>query len=321
MELHVGVDVSKKTLDVYINDIDKKEYDFENNQAGIEKFLGVLKALQLKDHDIQLIICEATGGYEKLLSDLCHFNNFPIHVVHPNKVKSFAKATGTFAKTDKIDAKILNQFARVFQPTPDQISLSPELETLRALVIRRQQLLEEKNRETNRLDKGIGVVARQSIEKHVRWLEKALHAIENAISKQVKNNPKIQESVELLESVPGIGILTAVILLVELPELGQIGDKQLASLVGVAPMNKDSGTKSGKRSIRGGRSFVRKILYMAALTSSRFNPDMKKFYQGLRARGKVAKVALTAVLHKLLILLNSIARRRTPWEHRIGAVA
>lgn len=316
MELYVGVDVSKKQLDIYINEIEQKEYRFENSTIGIENFIGVLKALQLKNYSIKLIICEATGGYERLLFNLCQVNNLPIHVTHPNKVRSFAKAIGTFAKTDKIDARMLGQFARVFKPDPDQIVLSPELQKLRAFVTRRQQLLEEKIRETNRLDKLMEPITRQSIEEHIQWIQKALKALENLMLDQIKTHSEIQKSVQLLESVPGIGTLTAAVLLTELPELGRIEGKQLAALVGVAPMNQDSGQKTGKRYIQGGRAFIRKSLYMAAVASVRFNPDMKKFYKGLRTRGKLAKIALTAVIRKLLIVLNSVMRRQTPWENR-----
>lgn len=315
MEIYVGIDVSKTHLDIYINDIEDKESRIENSKVGIENFIKILQNLQ-KKHTIRLIICEATGGYEKLLSIMLRSVELPIHVAHANKIRAFAKATGKLAKTDKIDAKILNEFAQVFRPNPDAIFLTPELETLRALFIRRQQLLEEKIRENNRLDKHILDVLRQSIEEHITWLANKLKEIEKLIEQQIKSHDKIKESVVLLGSVPGIGTLTAIALLTGLPELGHSDGKQLAALVGVTPLNRESGKKTGKRYIKGGRGSIRKNLYMSAIVSVRLNPDMKKFYQHLRAKGKAAKVALTAVIRKLLILLNSIARKQTPWVNR-----
>lgn len=316
MELYIGVDVSKTKLDVYINDIAKREYEFENSKLGIEKLIELLENLQSKNNVIQLVVCEATGGYERLLSIMLRAVNIPIHVAHANKVRNFAKATGKFAKTDKIDAKILNEFAQVFRPSSDTISLTPELDSLRALFIRRQQLLDEKVRENNRLDKHILDKLRESIEKHIKWIEKELKEIDTLINQQIEAHEQIKNSVELLKSVPGIGVLTAIALLTDLPELGQIGDKQLAALVGVAPLNRDSGKMTGKRYIKGGRGSIRKSLYMAAVVSVRFNPDMKMFYQRLRSKGKATKVALTAVIRKLLTLLNAIIYRKTPWESR-----
>lgn len=316
MELYVGIDVSKEKLDTYVNYIEKGDYCFENSKEGIKKLIILLKNLQSKGHVIKLIICESTGGYEKLLSNMLHEKELPIHVAHANKVRDFAKATGKFAKTDKIDSQILNQYAQVFKPNPDKVFLPPELETLRVLLTRRQQLLDEKTRESNRLDKLLLKVLETSIEKHIQWIEKELKEINKLITEQVKTHDNIDHLVELLSSIPGIGLISAATLLTELPELGHIGDKELSALVGVAPMNRDSGKKIGKRFIKGGRGIVRKTLYMAALSSIRFNPDMKSFYQRLRENGKVAKVALIAVVRKLLILMNSVMQRGSRWENR-----
>lgn len=320
MELYVGIDVSKAKLDIFINDVEGSEHCVENSKAGIKELILLLKNFQSQGRVIKLIICESTGGYEKLLVNMLHAGELPIHVAHANKVRDFAKATGKFAKTDKIDAKLLNKFAQVFQPNPDKVLLTSELETLRALLTRRQQLLDEKTRETNRLDKGLLSVLRQSIEKHVQWIEKALKEIDKLVEEHIKVNDKIGHSVELLSSMPGIGTITATTLLTEVPELGQIEDKALSALIGVAPLNRDSGKKTGKRFIKGGRGLVRRTLYMAALSSIRFNADMKSFYQRLRKKGKVAKVAIIAVVRKLLIMLNSIMRRGTAWENRNGVV-
>lgn len=316
MELYVGVDVSKEKLDIYINDIQNNETCFDNSKGGIKKLIRFLQKFQSKEHVIKLIICEATGGYERLLSNMLQEFGLPIHVAHANKVRNFAKAIGKFAKTDKIDAKILNEFARAFKPNPDKVFLTPELDTLRALLTRRQQLLDERTRENNRLDKPLLEVLKKSIEKHIQWIEKALKEIDKLISDQIKSHDNIDHLVELLSSIPGIGTISAATLLTELPELGHIEDKELSALVGVAPMNRDSGKMTGKRFIKGGRCLVRKTLYMAALSSIRFNPDMKIFYQRLRAKGKVAKVALIAVVRKLLIVLNSVMQRGSPWENR-----
>lgn len=320
MELYVGIDVSKLQLDVHINDIEKNDYRVENSKTGVESLIKNLQCLQKEGHIIQLIICEATGGYERFLVTMLRAADFPIHVAHANKIRNFAKAIGKFAKTDRIDAKILNEFARVFKSNADTTILTPELEILQALFMRRQQLLDEKVRETNRLDKNLPDVLRESIEKHVIWLKNELKEVERLIEQHLESHDSIKKTVELLVSVPGVGTLTAISLLTGLPELGHFEDKKLAALVGVAPLNRDSGKMIGKRYIKGGRSSIRKNLYMAAVSSVRFNPDMKIFYQRLRKKGKAAKVALTAVVRKLIILLNQVARRKTPWENRIGVL-
>lgn len=320
MELFVGVDVAKTHLDIHVDGIKKEDLRLENSSVGIESLIKILQEFQQKEHVIRLVICEATGGYEKLLSMMLGAASLPIHVAHPNKVRNFAKAIGKFAKTDKIDAKILSQFARVFKPDPTASTLTPELKTLQALCLRRQQLLEEKIRETNRLDKHLLDVLRRSIEEHVIWLKNEIQTIERLIEEYLGLYNTIKKSAELLQSVPGIGTLTAITLLTGLPELGYLEDKKLAALVGVAPLNRDSGRTAGKRYIKGGRNSIRKSLYMAAVASVRCNPDMKLFYQRLRQKGKTAKVALIAVAHKLIILLNHIARRKTPWENRMETV-
>ena len=316
MKLYVGIDVSKTQLDIYINDIERKDFRLENSKTGIEALIKILQDLNSKGHTVRLVICEATGGYERTLSLMLRAAGLPIHVAHPNKVRNFAKATGVFAKTDKIDARILSNFAKVFNPKPDEIALSPELEVLRTLSARRQQLLEDKTSEHNRLDKHISDIIRKSIKKHIAWIEKEIDSLEKLISQQIKTHDEIKNAVDLLSSVPGVGDITAAALLTELPELGNLDGKKLASLVGVAPLNRDSGKKRGKRHIRGGRNTIREILYMSALTSIRFNYDMKIFYDRLRENGKEAKVALVAVMRKLIMLLNEIARRKTPWEDR-----
>jgi len=316
MELYIGVDVSKTHLDIHINDAKNGQIRLENSKGGIEDLIKTLQDLQKEGDVICLVICEATGGYEKLLSIMLQASSLPIHIVHPNKVRNFAKATGQFAKTDKIDAKVLSEFARVFKPKADTVILTPELETLQTLFIRRQQLLDEKIRENNRLDKHLLDALRVSIEKHIVWLQDEIKEVEKLIEQHLALHPSIKGSVTLLESVPGIGTLTAISLLTGLPELGHLEDKKLVALIGVAPLNRDSGKMVGKRYIKGGRSSVRKSLYMAAISSVRFNPDMKIFYKRLRLKGKAAKVALIAVVRKLVILLNHVAHRKTPWEDR-----
>ncbi len=318
MELFVGVDVAKTHLDIHIDGIEKEDLRLENSRTGIESLIKTLQGLQQKEDIIRLVICEATGGYERLLSMMLRAADLPIHVAHPNKVKNFAKAIGKFAKTDKIDAKILSEFARVFKPNADACVLTPELETLQALFLRRQQLLDERTRETNRLDKSLLNVLRESIEKHVKWLKNEIEVVEKLIEEHIELQSMIKKSVALLTSVPGIGTLTAISVLTGLPELGCLEDKKLAALVGVAPLNRDSGKTVGRRFVKGGRNSIRKSLYMAAISSVRCNPDMKVFYQRLRQKGKAAKVALIAVVRKLIILLNHVVRRQTPWENRTG---
>jgi transposase len=224
-------------------------------------------------------------------------------------VRAFAKATGLLAKTDKIDARLIARYAQWLQPAED----APEHdEELKALLKRREQLIAEKNRELNRLDKVLPTRIKRSITAHMRWLENQIASLDEALA-ELRKDERLQSQVALLSSIPGVGNLTAQYILAYMPEVSSANHKQLASLAGLAPMNRDSGGYRGKRFIQGGRAPLRRALYMAAVPSVRFNPDLKRFYEQLRGQGKPAKVALVAVMRKLLLIAASILRRQSPW--------
>jgi transposase len=310
MELYVGIDIGKSNLDVSLNNTAIR---FLNSQIGIEKIIKLFKKYEKKGFIIKLVICEATGGYQDNLATALAENNYPVHVAHPNKVKAFASSLGILAKTDKLDAGSLSAYGSKFQLTANYKPLPTEQKELQTLIQRRRQLIEEKIRETNRLDKPIRESARKSIESHVDWIEKEIERIQQEINALIENHSDLKASINLLKSIPGIGNLTAAILLTSLPELGKIEDKSLCALAGVAPINQDSGSYKGKRQIKGGRSIIRESLYMATISSIRCNSVIKNFYQRLRAKGKPAKVAIVAAMHKLLLIINSVFKRQTSW--------
>lgn len=313
MKLYIGVDVSKNTLDVFLN---SKNLNFSNTTTGIGKLLRELKKQREGNNEISLVSCEASGGYEKLLVKILQNHKIPIHVAHANKVRAFARAKGLLAKTDKIDAELISEYARVMTPTADEKLQTESTELLGELVKRREQLQNQAQQEQNRLDKEYLPVVIKSIKSHIKWLKKEIKVIEKQIDElQTKND--LKPKIDLLTSIPGVGKLTASYVLAFLPELGKLKHKQIAALVGVAPFNRDSGLYRGKRFIQGGRAFLRKILYMAALVSIRWYADMGLFYQRLKKQGKPTKVAIVAVIRKLLTVLNSVFKRGTPWQEKI----
>lgn len=303
--LYIGVDVGKNHLDIfYLN----TSVQIENSSKAIKLFFKKID----KSQD-PFVLCEATGGYEQQLIEILKKENIAFSIAHPNKIRAFAKSKGLLGKTDKLDAKLLFDYASMFKPDADKCLQTPSEDELLGLLKRREQLQQEKFREQNRLDKILSKPVKKSVENHVKWLDEALQNIENEISNLQKNNEGIKNKTELLTSVPSIGNLSASYLICYLPELGKLNHKEISSLVGVAPFNRDSGSFHGKRYIRGGRPHLRKMLYMAALSSTKWNKSMKIFYQRLKSKGKPAKVALIAVVRKLLIVLNSVVKRQTPW--------
>ena len=260
-----------------------------------------------------MIICEATGGYESSVVEELKKAKLPVHMVHANKVRYFAKTTGALAKTDKIDSRLLANYARLFQPQPDERETPPETQALQFFVKRRQQLIKQKVEERNRLDKSLPAWMKESIETHITWMEEQIKDLEKKLQSHVENYQALNKGAILLTSVPGIDMLTACALLSGIPELGSLSSKSLSALIGVAPFNKDSGRISKKRSIQAGRASVRAALYMASVASLIHNPYVKKFYHKLKAKGKPSKVALVACMRKLLIVLNSVIKRQAPW--------
>jgi transposase len=305
-ETVVGIDVSKRSLEVKIHG-EAMGRKVGNDADGFITLIEQMKVLQP-----ELIVFEATGGYESRAVKALSEAGFAVAVVNPTRVRRFAEGLGILAKTDKIDAQVIAHFASVVRPPVNSRQTQLE-EQLAAFVERRRQLLVELVAEKNRLSTCPGCV-RDDVEEHIAWLEKRIDRLETDIQDCIGLKPEWQEQVEIIDSVPGVGIVTASTLVAELPELGQLNRQKVAALVGVAPFNKDSGPKKGKRRIFGGRSGIRRTLYMAALSATKFNPVIRAFYQKLIQRGKEKKVALTACMRKLLVIINSMVRKGEVWR-------
>ena len=267
-----------------------------------------------------LAVCEATGGYERLLVETLGQANIPILVEHPNKIRAFGRTKGLRAKTDSQDARLIFDYANTIKPCIKNYNLSEEQVQIRELLKRRDELIQDKNRESARLDKLPSRAVKRSIQSHLEYLNKQIHGIQEEIDQSAKQ-PDIQKQVSLLSSIPGIGQQTALMMLTHLPELKGLSSKALAALVGVAPFNRDSGQYQGKRFIQGGRKALRKALYMAAVAAIRWNQPLKLFYQRLRARNKPAKVVLVAVMNKLVAMLSSVYKRQSPWVENLAISA
>lgn len=306
MPHYLGIDVSKKTLDAYHPSLKLKT--FPNTITGFKQL-----AKQIIDQEI-IWVFEPTGGYEKSLQQFCNQNAIPFHKVHPNKVRAFAKAKGLYAKTDALDAKLLHDYATVFNLSPCDKSLSPALQNVRDLLERRNQLIDLKMQETNRLETQISGIIIDSLHKHLQWLTQELQDIESQLQHLIENTQEVKETFTLLTSIPGVGKQLALTILTQLPESGKGSFKHLTALVGLAPYAKESGTSSNVRRIKGGRAVLRKILYMATVASLRVNTKIKQFYQTLINNHKKPKVALVACMRKLLAFIHAILKYKTPWN-------
>ena len=306
MTRFAGIDVSKAHLDVAVRP-DEIEWRSPNTEAGVKEI-----AVQLKELCPDLVVLEATGGMESAAASALAIMGVPVVVVNPRQVRDFAKSTGRLAKTDALDARILAHFAEAVKPEPRPLP-SEQARQLSALLSRRRQISEMLTAEKNRLQSADSTVRRR-LKVHIRWLERELSDINGDLDGAIQESPLWRMKSEILKSVPGIGPIVSFTLLSELPELGQLNRKQIAALAGVAPLNRDSGTLTGKRTVWGGRARVRAALYMAALVASRYNPVIRIFYQRLCAAGKPKKVALTACMRKLLLILNSMIRQEEKWN-------
>jgi transposase len=258
------------------------------------------------------LVLEATGGLEVPLASALAVAGIPVAVVNPRQVRDFAKATGRLAKTDAIDAQTLARFAEAVRPAPRPLP-DEAAQAFSALLTRRRQLIEMLVAEQNRMQRAPRPIQPQ-IQAHVTWLKQQLAALDEDLTHRIQSTPIWREQEDLLRSVPGIGPVVSRTLLAELPELGTLTHKQIAALVGVAPLNRDSGTLRGRRTTWGGRAVVRAALYMSTLVATKHNPVIKVFYQRLRAAGKAPKVALVACMRKLVTILNAIVKHRTPWR-------
>ena len=301
----VGIDVSKAQLDVAVRPTGQR-WVVSYDQTGIEGLIP-----QIVDLEPALVLLEATGGLELPLVAALAAAALPVVVVNPRQVRDFAKATGTLAKTDTLDAGVLAHFADAVRPEVRPLK-DAETQVLNSLTARRHQVMTMLVSEKNRLGTAIGAVSPR-IEAHIAWLEQELSDLDKGLRQTLRRSPVWREKDDLLRTVPGVGEQISLTLLANLPELGTLNRRQIAALVGVAPYNRDSGTLRGKRAVWGGRTRVRAVLYMGALVASRHNPAIRDFYQRLLAAGKPKKVALVASMRKLLVILNGMLKHGSPW--------
>ncbi len=301
----VGIDVSKDSLEIAIHG-KPDSWQIANRNSEVKKL-----AIQLNQLKPELIVLEASGGYEMLPVSILGQAGLPVALINPRRSRNFARSAGFLAKTDRIDAQILARFAQAIQPQPSPVTTEQD-EHLSALVTRRKQLISMQTAEKNRLHSA-RPQTQQRIKRHLEWLEAELDCLQQEIEMLLKDHHNWQRKKDLLESAPGVGAVTAFTLLAHLPELGLLDEKQIAALVGVAPMSHDSGKWHGKRFVQGGRPSVRSALYMAALSACQHNPRIRKFYESLIVRGKPKKVALVACMRKLLVILNAMVRDQKAW--------
>lgn len=305
-DVFVGIDVSKDHLDVAARPLDET-WRVANTDLGIATLVKRLAKLQPA-----LVVLEATGRLESAAVSALAVAGIPLAIVNPRQVRDFARSTGKLAKTDKLDAQILARFADAVRPEPRPLPDETQ-QRIDALLVRRRQLLGMVTAERNRRRRA-PTLTRAEIDEHLAWLQVRVEAIEDELNKTIRSSPLWRDKVALLRSVPGVGPMLAATIVAQLPELGVLTHKEIAALVGVAPLNRDSGHWRGKRTIWGGRPQVRAALYMSALVATQFNPLIRPFYLRLLATGKPKKLALTACMRKLLIILNAIAHRGLPWR-------
>ncbi len=307
LQTYIGIDVSKELLEVAAHE---SSYQFRcpNKPDADAALLAELIPLRPT-----LIVLEATGGWEARVTAALHAAGLPVVVINPRQVRDFARAAGQLAKTDRLDARVLAHFAAAIKPPLRALQSQKEKE-LDALSGRRRQLVEMLTAEKNRHGSATTEAVRAKIKEHIDWLEQGIDELDQQLQGLLKCSPLWRSKDEILQSVPGIGPVVSVSLLAELPELGTLNRHQISKLVGVAPLNRDSGPQRGTRHIYGGRARVRSILYMATLSATRFNPVIKDFYQRLLAKHKPFKVAITACMRRLLVIINVMLRDSLPWK-------
>jgi transposase len=308
----VGIDVAKRHWDVAV-DGRHGARRFAADAAGLAELLAWLETI-----GPTLICLEATGGYERVLREAFHQGGFAVSVVNPRQIRDFARALGQLAKTDQIDAAMIARFAATLGPEPEDPP-APGQEQLRSLRSRRQQVVQSLTQEKNRLGTARDAEARASIKQAIGFYERQLQELDQRIAELTNADPDFRRRLELLVSVPGVGAVTAAGLLAELPELGAMNRGQAAKLVGLAPINRDSGAMRGKRMIGGGRAAVRRSLYMATLVATRHNHLIRGHYQQLIGRGKAKMTALVACMRKLLLILNAMIKNQTPWTQSVAS--
>jgi transposase len=304
----VGIDVSKDRLDVHLRP-SGRAFAVPRDGVGLERLAAELRALAPA-----LVVLEATGGFEVTVAAALAGAGLPLAVVNPRQIRDFARATGRLAKTDRLDAAAIALFAERIRPEPRPVP-GEDAQALAELVARRRQIIDMIGMEQNRRRQARSPKVRRTIEATLDMPQTQLTALDGDIDGAVRGCPAWREAEDLLRSVPGVGDVTARTLLAELPELGHLDRRAIAALVGVAPINRDSGQMRGHRAIAGGRTSVRNLLFMTTLAAVRWNPVIKAHYQQMTARGRPKKVALIACLRRLLGMLNAILKSRSPWRH------
>lgn len=312
-QVFVGLDVSKRRLDVAVRP-QGRHFVTPNDERGIKQLVKRLAAL--KPH---LIVLEASGGYEFLVIAALAEAQLPVALINPQAVRKFAGATGRLAKTDKIDAQVLAHFAEALRPEPRPLP-DQDHQVLKAALKRRQQVVKMMGQEENRLEKTFIAAVRRDIQEHLTWLRRRLEELNRDIDDLIRQSPLWRERDRLFQSVPGIGPVVSRVVIAQLPEVGTLPGKKAVALAGLAPYNRDSGHFRGKRMIRGGRRYLRRMLYMAAVVASRYNPVIRAFYQRLVAAGKPKKLALTACMRKLVLILNAMVKHHQPWNQFLNQV-
>jgi transposase len=315
----VGIDVAKAELVIGVRPTGER-WAVGNDERGVRTLVE-----RLRREAPELIVLEATGGYELVCAAALAAAALPVVVVNPRQVRDFAKATGQLAKTDRVDAGILALFAERVRPAMRALP-DADAQELEALLARRRQLLEMLQAERNRLGQVFGrgkQPVKKSLKTHIAFLERELRVADTDLGEMVRRSPAWRERDDLLRSVPGVGPVLSLTLLAELPELGRLSRRAIAKLVGVAPLSRDSGTLRGRRFVQGGRAPVRAVLYMAALVATKRNAVIRGFYQRLLAAGKPKKLALVACMRKLLVILNTVVRSGQRWsaDHTTGALS
>jgi len=311
-KLYIGIDLSQENLHMAAYPTGQI-WQYKNNRRGIAKTVAKLKAI-----NPTLIVMEATGGLEIPLRQALDEAGLPVAVVNPRRIREHGRAMGVLAKTDKLDAKIIAHFAAKIEPEP-QMPQDKAEQALDSVINRRNQLNDMLTAERNRLRQSLDPAVSADIKEHIKWLEAKLDGLDKEIKDRVQQNPSFNEKAKLYKSMRGVGDILSSNLIAKLPELGRLNQREIAALVGVAPLNKDSGKMRGKRMIQGGRAMLRKALYMPTVVAIRFNPVIRGLYLRLVARGKLKKVALVACMHKMVTILNAMAKNNTPWSYNYTA--
>lgn len=305
-EIFVGIDVGKEWLDVAVWG-QEEAWQFRNEAEGIAEL--VEWGLELQP---DLVVFEATGGYEQPAAQALQLRDFAVAVANPTRVRALAKAIGKLAKTDEIDAYLIAEYAAKIRPAALESRNAQEMH-LRALVTRREQLVDIRTAECNRR-KTAHASMKAAVQEHIDWLSDHIAEIEKEMQALCQVLPEWQAKYDLLNTIPGVGMITAISILSEMPELGRLDRQKIASLAGLAPFNRDSGQKRGRRRIFGGRKGVRRVLYMACLSAKKYNPVIQTFFKRLEANGKIFKVAITACMRKMLTIMNAMMRDMQPWQ-------